>query len=203
MSYAAEVICKFWSNFAKLSGRFAEVFDTPWHLQQEQPISVGLDWSFQKSGWAKFCPHQCSNHFCSWGTHPTHRLPYNTHFNPPPHPSPCLYLSLYNNVLYTKKCTMYNLESAYENSTRSCSVCLHILPLVKSALSFFLVSAHFPSLSFGQSSCFLVFSLWYLFSSFFLLHTVRKMDLLLRCIQRRLQMQLSMARKFTLQPYRR
>jgi hypothetical protein len=34
-------------------------------------------------------------------------------------------------------------------------------------------------------------------------HTVRKMDLLLRCIQRRLQMQLSMARKFTLQPYRR
>jgi hypothetical protein len=34
-------------------------------------------------------------------------------------------------------------------------------------------------------------------------YTVRKMDLLLRCIQRRLQMQLSMARKFTLQPYRR
>jgi hypothetical protein len=33
--------------------------------------------------------------------------------------------------------------------------------------------------------------------------TVRKMGLLLRCIQRRLQMQLSMARKFTLQPYRR
>ncbi len=29
------------------------------------------------------------------------------------------------------------------------------------------------------------------------------MDLILRCIQRRLQMQLSMARKFTLQPYRR
>jgi hypothetical protein len=37
----------------------------------------------------------------------------------------------------------------------------------------------------------------------YLLYTVRKMDLLLRCIQRRLQMQLSMARKFTLQPYRR
>jgi hypothetical protein len=34
-------------------------------------------------------------------------------------------------------------------------------------------------------------------------HTVHKMDLILRCIQRRLQMQLSMARKFTLQPYRR
>jgi hypothetical protein len=33
--------------------------------------------------------------------------------------------------------------------------------------------------------------------------TVRKMDLTLRCIQRRLQMQRSMARKFTLQPYRR
>ena len=36
-----------------------------------------------------------------------------------------------------------------------------------------------------------------------LIYTVRKMDLILRCIQRRLQMQLSMARKFTLQPYRR
>jgi hypothetical protein len=33
--------------------------------------------------------------------------------------------------------------------------------------------------------------------------TVRKMDLTLRCIQRRLQMQRSMARKFMLQPYRR
>ncbi len=35
------------------------------------------------------------------------------------------------------------------------------------------------------------------------IYTVRKMDPILRWIQRRLQMQLSMARKFTLQPYRR
>jgi hypothetical protein len=34
-------------------------------------------------------------------------------------------------------------------------------------------------------------------------HTVRKMVLLLRCIQRITQMQTQMARKFTLQPFRR
>ncbi len=37
----------------------------------------------------------------------------------------------------------------------------------------------------------------------FLYYTVRKMDPILRSIQRMLQTQLSMARKFTLQPYRR
>jgi hypothetical protein len=34
-------------------------------------------------------------------------------------------------------------------------------------------------------------------------YTVRKMDPILRSIQRMLQTQLSMARKFTVQPYRR
>ncbi len=47
------------------------------------------------------------------------------------------------------------------------------------------------------------FSLSIIYRTKILIHTVRKMGLILRCIQRRLQMQLSMARKFTLQPYRR